>query len=736
MASQNFKPRLPVPEEKRSLKTTLFFETFSLLAATVLLMGIATFFFARQELMTRAISGLQSAAYARERSLESVLSKQRLQLSVLAKDSSLAGMSSITELVGFRSLLTIDKSGRTKIIAGVKKGQSLDPAIVREISDLSHTTFRPIFSEQGWNSYLLSSPQKNARGVRTGTLVAIFDPADIKSRLFDTNSMQPGSEVLLASIQNEHLTMLHSDGQNNAVPIETEGDNQILLVKRALGVEQGIEETVDYAGIPVLSVYRTMPSIGWTVIVQMDRYEILKPILRLAVNVIGIGLMLICLLSLSTFTLAKRIIEPLIDLVRKLNGLETVHWRFQRSIFTGNELESVDKAAQELTGRLRESYDHLENLVHKRTEALRKENAQNAAILENIEYGLLMTDPLGTIVFTNRAAELLAAVAAGQLLGKKIADALPLVDRQHHPIAPEEHPIMLVLRTKKNFSPTIDPEFSSLRKDGTSTAIHLRATPILRGQECLGAVVVVRDTTEERHINRVKSEFITLVSHQLRTPLSSIRWYLEMLLDTNEATPFTTEQHECIDEISTSNSRMTHLVNALLNVSRLELETPEAKIETVALPSLLAEVTDCFKLEFKRKKMNIKIDADTQHLLNPETDRALLQLIVENLMSNAIKYGREETNLSVKLSTDPDSTKAIIAITDEGIGIPESEKNQIFQKMYRCTNAKATDTNGNGLGLYISRIAADTIGATITVKSDEGKGSTFTVSVPMKRRKK
>lgn len=736
MAFLSSKPRLATTGEKRSLKTTLFFETFSLLAVTVLLMGIATFFFARQELMMRAISGLQSAAYARERSLESVLSKQQSQLSVLAKDPSPAGMSSITELVGFRSLLAIDKSGRIKIIAGVKKGQSLDPAIVREISDLSHTAFRPIFDERGWNSYLLSSPQKNARGNRTGTLIAIFDPADIISRFFDTNSMQPSSEVLLASIQNEQLIILHSDGQNNAVPIETKGDAQTLLVKRALGVEQGIEETVDYAGIPVLSVYRTMPSIGWTVIVQMDRYEILKPILRLAVNVIGIGLMLICLLSLSTFTLAKRIIEPLIDLVRKLNGLETVHWRFQRSIFTGNELESVDRAAQELTGRLRESYDHLENLIHKRTEALRKENAQNAALLGNIEYGLLMTDPLGTIVFTNRAAELLSAAPVGQLLGKKIADALPLIDRRNQPIAPDAHPVSLVLRTKKNFSPMIDPEFSFLRSDGTSTAIHLRATPIVRGQECLGSVIVVRDTTDERHINQVKSEFITLVSHQLRTPLSSMRWYLEMLLETNDTVPFSTQQHECIDEISTSNSRMTHLVNALLNVSRLELETPAAKMEAVGLTSLLAEVTDCFKLEFRRKKMNITIDADTQGLLNPETDRALLQLIVENLISNAIKYGREGTNLSVKLSTDTQATKASIAITDEGIGIPESERNQIFQKMYRCTNAKATDTNGNGLGLYISRIAADTIGATITVESDEGKGSTFTVSVPMKRKKK
>lgn len=736
MAIQTVPPKRPTFREKSSLQTTLFFEAFSLLAVTVLLMGLTTFFLARHELMARTISGLESAAYARENMLESTISEQRRQLSILAKDPTLLRLPSITGLVGFRSLFVIDNNGQRTFLAGEKNTVSIDALMLQKILETPYTSFLPIVDTLGWNSSLITAPRMDTNGVRTGTYIAVFDTKNIVSRLFETATMDASSEVLLATIQDGTLTVLHTDEQGGAVPIQTSSENQSLLVQRALAVKQGTEETIDYAGIPVLSVYRTMPSIGWTVIVQMDRAVSVQPILRLAINVVGIGLMLICLLSLSMFALSKRITEPLTALVRKLNGLETVHWHFERSIFTGNELESVDSAAQELTGRLRESYDHLEGLVEKRTEALRKENARNTAILENIEDGLLMTNKRGDVVFANRAAELLTGMGAGELFGKHSAEALPIVDRRNVPIPQNAHPITQVLGTKKSFHPIIDPEFSLVRKNEVLTPIHLRATPIMKGEECLGSIVILRDATEERHIDRVKSEFITLVSHQLRTPLSSIRWYLEMLLDTNAPTPFTTEQHECIDEISVSNARMTNLVNALLNVSRLELEKPETKTEAVSLNSLLAEITDSFKLELRQRKMNITIDADTQHLLNPETDRTLLRLIIENLMSNAIKYGKEGTNLSIKLGTDTTSKRATIAITDRGIGVPDSEKKQIFQKMYRCTNAKTTDTDGNGLGLYISRIAADSIGATIVMESAEGKGSTFTVSVPMKREKK
>ncbi len=736
MTSQNPISRRPIPKKQRSLATTLFFEIFTLLTITVLLTGIATFFLARHELMTKAVSHLQSSVYERERTLEESLARQRSQLSIIARDPALTKISSVTELVGFRSLLSLDNQGRGTVIAGNNDAKYIETSTLMEMTESAHSGFKPIFDTKGWSSYLLSAPRVNRDGKRIGTLVAMFDPAILISRLFDTASMDRSSEVLLASIENGTPILLHSDGKGGAVPVQTDDEKQRLTVARTTEIKQGIEKTTDYSGIPVLSAYGTMPSIGWTIIVQMDRYEILKPIVRLAVNVTGIGLMLICLLSLSIFTLSRRIIEPLTELVRKLDGLETVHWRFKRSVFTGNEIESVDRAAEELTGRLRESYDHLESIIRQRTEALREENAQNKAILENIEYGLIMTDEQGNVVYANRNAELLLEAEAGKLCGLPITEALPMTDEKSVLFSKDAHPISSVLKRKISFSPIADPNYSLSRRDGKNPAIHLRATPILRGRECLGAVAVFRDITEERRIGKVKSEFITLVSHQLRTPLSSIRWNLEMLLESVQREKLSAEEHDYLDEIGVSNARMVHLVDALLNVSRLELRTQQPKIENVSLAGLLSDVTDCFKLELRRKKIAVKIDADTRSLLHPATDRSLLQLIVENLVSNAIKYGKENGELLVKLSGDAEGKNVIIAVSDQGIGIPERERGMLFQKMFRCSNAKATDTNGNGLGLYISKIAADTIGATIDVVSTEGKGATFTVTIPMSKGKK
>ncbi len=727
------KPIVALPRvAHRSLGTALFFEAFSLLAITVILMGIAAFFLAKHELRVHMISGLQSAVYARENVLEMTIARERAQVSILAHDPSLTRLPSITHLIGFQELRRIDLHQRETSLTGQSRTIILPPSVLRDSARADHTTFQPIFSDLGWILYVLTAPELNVKGERVGTLLAIFDPKELMARLFETEFVGSSAEVLLATVQDNNLTILHADGQGHAVPIRTENEKQTRLIERALRGEQGVEETTDYAGIPVLSAYRTMPSIGWTVIINMDAYELTAPILRLAMDLVGIGLMLVCLLSLSMFFLATRIIGPLEELVRKLNGLETHRWRFRRSIFTGNELESVDSAAADLTRRLRESYDHLEDIVRSRTQALYEQNAQDAAILENVEYGLLMTNEHGCIVYMNHAGELLTGRTSRDIVGKDIRDVLCILDKANETLPPDTHPVRCVLTRKERFSPLTDPEYSLLRTDGTKTALHIRVTPILKGKECLGTVAVFRDTTEERRISHVKSDFIALVSHQLRTPLSSMRWYLEMLLG-QDAGPLNPNQRDYVEEVATSNARMVHLVNALLNVSRLELGNMHVNTEIVSLQKLLTDIADSFKLELKRRKIELQIEMEAGPTPEIRSDRGLLQLLIENLISNAVKYGEEGVPVKVGIVYDQRKSIATITVTNQGIGIPENQQDQIFQKMFRGTNAKASDTDGNGLGLYISHVAAETIGATLRFESSEGVGATFIVELPLER---
>ncbi len=719
---------VPSKKVKRSLRTTLFLEAFSLLAITVVMTAVTAFFLAEHELKLRTISGLQSAVQGRESLLESTIARQREQLGILAHDAVLSHLPSVTGLVGFQELVKVDLSGHSTHVAGESKNMTANKELLGIAAATDHTIFEPIFTAGGWVSYAIIAPQISVKGIHTGTFIAVFDTKDLLSRMFATEHLGQSAEVLLAAAHADGLTILHGDGQGGAVPVRTSDAHQGSFVLRALADQQGVEDTNDYAGIPVVAAYRTLPTIGWTVIVEVDESEITAPIVQLALDLAGIGLVLVSLLSLSMFILSERIIGPLEQLTAKLNGLETKRWKFKQTIFTGNELEIVDHAAADLTERLRRVYDHLEDIVRERTQALVAQNAQSAAILENVDYGLLMTNDKGVIVYMNRAGELLSGWEGKDLIGQSGVDVIRIVDKRGVGLDDPTHPVRIALAKKERFNPTMDPEFSLLRKDGTRTALHIRVTPILRGKQCLGAVAVFYDTTEERRIDHMKSEFISLVSHQLRTPLTSMRWYLEMLLG-EDGGALTPDQHEYVEEVATSNARMVHLVNALLNVSRLELGKMQLNPETVDIRKLLAEIADSFKLEMKRRHMTLDVALHGE--TGVRTDRGLLQLIIENLISNAIKYGKESTPVVITVTIDEKAENVLVSVKDQGIGIPENQRSQIFQKMFRGTNARASDTDGNGLGLYISRIAADTIGATLAYDTKEGEGTEFRVTLPL-----
>jgi PAS domain S-box-containing protein len=663
--------------------------------------------------------------------MESAIGRQREQLAILGRDARLTSLASITAIVGFEQLKSVALDGTITTLAGTDPRRVVPDALLRSYSNSAHAFFQPIVSDAGWTSYLVGAPQFDAEGHVTGTLIAAFDPSALLERVLSTEYVGQTAQVVLALKNGDDITVLHSTGDTSAtVPVHLSGTERTAILREALAGKEGVADTTDYSGINVIAAYRAMPSIGWALVVQMDRYELTSVILHLASTLFGVGLMLITLLSLSVFFLARRIVGPLEELAVKLNGLEARHWRFAPTIFTGNELETVDRAADELTTRLRKAHDHLEEMVKERTQELQTQLAEDTAILASIDYGLIVTDVSGGVQFINRAGELLTGYSFADAKGMDIHDALPVLDRTGFVIDPAEHPVQTVLTTKMRYHPDSDPELSLKRPDKTITALYIRVTPIMKGKQCLGAVAVFRDITEERRIDHMKSDFISLVSHQLRTPLSSMRWYLEMLLG-KDAGPLTADQQEYIEEVATSNSRMVHLVNALLNVSRLELGSVQLSPETIDLVKLTNEVGDSFKLELQRRKMSLNITPTERATIEARSDKGLVQMMIENLLSNAIKYGNEGTAVTVELATDREKGNVAIAISDTGIGIPEAQQESIGKKLFRGTNARLSDADGNGLGLYISHIAAETIGAKLTFTSKEGKGTTFTVTLPL-----
>jgi len=712
---------------RSSLRTSLFFESFALLALTVLAVSVVAFFLSWNELKIRTTSQLQSIAEGKEALLESTVSRQREQLSILGRDPALRNLPSLTTLVGFRQLVRVDAAGNATVLAGEKGESPLAQELLQAMHGREGTIFRPIVTEAGWTLYVIAAPQMSGT-VRTGTLVATFDALGLATRVLHTESAAKTTEVLLATMVDEEEVILRADdATNRIVPVLGAGHDTLAVVRDALGGKEGVVDSADYSGIPVLAAYRSIPSLGWVVIAKVDRYEVKAPTLRLATNLAGTGFMIIVFLSLSTFFLGRRIVGPLEELADKLDGLEAKRWKFTRSIFTGNEIETVDAAADDLTQRLRKAHEHLESLVEDRTKELQKQLAEDSAILQSMDDGLIVTDAQGIITYTNRMTELLTGRTDG--LKKPIAEFLHITDKEGVIIDDKKHPVMEVLRGGQAFHPATDPQLTLKKPDESITALQLRITPILRGKVCIGSVAVLRDITEERRIDHMKSEFISLVSHQLRTPLSSMRWYLEMLI-AEDAGPLSDDQREYIGQVATSNARMVHLVNALLNVSRIELGRFQISPETIDLQKLVYSAVTSFDLEMKQKKIELSLDMPKKDI-GIRSDKSLLELILENFLSNAIKYSHPETSVKVHVSEDREAGTALLSVTDTGIGIPEAQKDQIGHKLFRGSNAKISDTDGNGLGLYISRIAAETIGAKLTFESTENKGTTFSLMIPL-----
>jgi signal transduction histidine kinase len=235
------------------------------------------------------------------------------------------------------------------------------------------------------------------------------------------------------------------------------------------------------------------------------------------------------------------------------------------------------------------------------------------------------------------------------------------------------------------------------------------------------------DITKEKEVDKAKTEFVSLASHQLRTPLSSINWYSEMLLS-GDAGELNKDQKEFINEIYTGNQRMVSLVNALLNVSRLELGTFAVDPTELDIKKEAHTIVEEIKLIASKKEIEISTNYQ-EELPTVMTDKNLLGIVITNLLSNAVKYTPDKG--SVKLDVTHDDKWISIKVSDTGIGIPEEQQENIFSKLFRADNAKQSDSEGTGLGLYIIKSIADHAGGEISFESKKDKGSTFEFKLPL-----
>jgi PAS domain S-box-containing protein len=347
------------------------------------------------------------------------------------------------------------------------------------------------------------------------------------------------------------------------------------------------------------------------------------------------------------------------------------------------------------------------------------------AILAGIGDGLVTIDDKGIITLVNDQFRELFELEGVDVRGKNLVDVAPMFDNQGRPIPLSQRPFTKVLRHKKKESILMRDGLYYRRGDGSTFPAAGTMTPIAVNDKVVGAIGIIRDITAEANIDRAKTEFVSLASHQLRTPLTAAKWYSELLLQ-SQAKELTPEQREYAQGAYGAVVRTIKLVSSLLNLSRLEMGSIAVEPEKTDITKLSHDLVKELAERIAIRHQRIKEMYPAKVVMN--VDPRLVRIMIENLLTNAIKYTPEHGIIEVSIVKS--GRDVLIEVRDTGYGIPKEQQDKIFTKLFRADNIRSKTTEGVGLGLYLTKSLVQYSDGEIWFESVENEGTTFHIRLP------
>jgi PAS domain S-box-containing protein len=356
-----------------------------------------------------------------------------------------------------------------------------------------------------------------------------------------------------------------------------------------------------------------------------------------------------------------------------------------------------------------------------------EQRAEAESLFTSIGDGAISTDEFGRITRVNPAALTLLGYDESELLGEWFPRKIIAVTEKDEPVNLIDRPITKAFLTGK---PVVEKTYYR-RKDGRQMAVAINASPILLKGRPLGLIEVFRDITFEQEVDRMKSEFISLASHQLRTPLSAIKTYSHMLAD-GYMGDLSDSQKQTLTHIIAGADRMNALISTLLNITRIESGTIQVTPKLLRIDKLAAEIIKELSVIATDKAISLSMATRGSGSLSVRTDSLIIKEILINLITNGIKYTPDGGEVS--LLVRPRRNDVVIEVKDSGWGIPKYDQEQIFSKFFRGQNIIKRETTGTGLGLYLVKGLVEALDGSIWFTSSEQKGTTFYISLPRQRK--
>lgn len=349
------------------------------------------------------------------------------------------------------------------------------------------------------------------------------------------------------------------------------------------------------------------------------------------------------------------------------------------------------------------------------------ESAMSDVLFYCIGEGAIVFDDQGIIRRVNNVAKEILGFDSEEMIGKWFPDVFIAEDEKGNIIPRMERPSTEVFLTGKS----ITKRLYYRKKDGGRVPVALNVSPIVYQGKPFGGIELFRDITDEIKLEKAKDEFISISSHQLRTPATIVKQYLGMILQGFIVDP--KEQLKMIETAYEHNENQLDIINQLLQVARAESQDIEMNPKETNLVEFMNKIINEQRQSFDNRNIKLEVKCKID-CLNCRIDRLHMRMVFENLLNNASKYSPEDSKVIVRIDAKPKGVR--ISIKDQGPGIHAKDLPRLFQKFSRAENNSAT-VDGTGLGLYWAKKLVEIHKGKISVKSTPGKGTTFTVDLPI-----
>lgn len=461
----------------------------------------------------------------------------------------------------------------------------------------------------------------------------------------------------------------------------------------------------DYRGHEVIVASRTIGFANWVLATKIDTDEALASVVQLRNSLITILVASSAAVFVIALWLTRYFTRPILYLAEVAQRIGKGELGERVNLKRGDEIGVLGDSINAMGVSLKDFVSHVE-----------EQRNRLEIILNTTAESILAIDRDGKIIITNAAATQLTQLPVEQLVGRNIHDIFKWTrDLQPFTINYDDS--------------TVYPDLEYMDHAGNTHFVKIIVAKVHGAEEQQAAqtIVTIHDETKTRELENMKIDFVSMAAHELRTPLASLRGYIE-LINYKEGANISDESKKFLHQALKSSNELGSLINNLLDVTRIERGTLTLNMEPMDLAATVKQAVEDVKFVADDKQIALSYKG-------PESgdmvlaDTIALREVVNNLLTNAIKY--TESNGKVDISLEREGDNFVTRITDTGIGIPKKALPYLFTKFYRVHGGLDSGSTGTGLGLFISKSIVERHNGTIGVESQEGVGSVFTFTIPV-----